>query len=170
MTRYLRQRDKYSCGPVAIMNIFKWLGYNVNYTKEIEWFREITKCKEDGILYGTTFGYMTKALKMFKNLFTVRYIRKPTVLLMVEHLKSGGILGLCYRLPKQKIGHYILVIDWSKPNFTGVNVNIHQTRTLLSTEEMLRMLQVNGIYPRAWFISKKKAARKRPRIKKKQKY
>ncbi len=156
MTRYLRQHDKFSCGPTAIMNVLKWLGLKIHYRKEIEWFREITRCKEDGILFGTNFGHMTKALKMFKNLFTTEYRRDPTVSRIAKHLNAGGVVVLCYRLPKRKVGHYILIVEANGEGFTAVNVEPDRTRTKLSSSDLSHMLLSNGIYPRAWLITKKK--------------
>ena len=45
MIRYIKQRDKYSCGPVAIMNVLKWAGAEFSYQGKIKLFQQLCFCK-----------------------------------------------------------------------------------------------------------------------------
>lgn len=45
--RYVRQRDEYSCGPVAVMNLAKWAGVRAPYS-EIGRYRRMCECDETG--------------------------------------------------------------------------------------------------------------------------
>ena len=38
-SRWIRQRNSYTCGPVAIMNLLKWLGEPTSYAKDFEYWK-----------------------------------------------------------------------------------------------------------------------------------
>jgi hypothetical protein len=38
MVRYLKQPEKYSCGPIAVMNVFKWAGFVFSHREAKDWF------------------------------------------------------------------------------------------------------------------------------------
>jgi hypothetical protein len=49
MPRYLKQPDKFGCGPVAVMNAFKWAGFVFSYREARDWFYAESECnRPDG--------------------------------------------------------------------------------------------------------------------------
>lgn len=45
--RYTRQRDRYSCGPVAIVNYLKWMGYPVSLNSVSNVLKKHSQCVPD---------------------------------------------------------------------------------------------------------------------------
>lgn len=44
MPRYIRQRDTYGCGPIAMMNAFKWAGFHFSYSELKPLFYALARC------------------------------------------------------------------------------------------------------------------------------
>ena len=157
--RYLSQHDQYSCGPVALMNILRWIGLDIHYRNEIEWFQEITHCREDGILMGTTFGDMTRALKKFKNLLTYHYLKHPKMLDLILNLALGRVVILSYRIqPKCKRaipGHYIVIIEKKGEKYLCLNTFNGKAKRWIPEKEVERFFEISRQYPVMWVINKK---------------
>jgi len=56
--RFCKQRDRYSCGPVALLNIDKFYGERVGY-KDLSYYKKLVDCKLDG---GTKTSKMSDVL------------------------------------------------------------------------------------------------------------
>jgi len=57
--RYVRQRDRYSCAPVAFANALKWYGYRFSFKDHRKEFLELFDCSRIGTPYpniGTIFS------------------------------------------------------------------------------------------------------------------
>ena len=48
MPRWIKQRNSYSCGPVAMLNVLKWAGLDVSYNQHFEEWSEHCRCDETG--------------------------------------------------------------------------------------------------------------------------
>jgi hypothetical protein len=56
MTRYLRQRDTFRCGPVAVLNLAKWQG--IRATREhLAAYTQLCKCRKNKGTYSTNLSY-----------------------------------------------------------------------------------------------------------------
>ncbi len=49
MTRYLRQRNLHSCVPIAMINLFKWLGQDCTYKKDFHRISRRLGCDSSGV-------------------------------------------------------------------------------------------------------------------------
>lgn len=117
--RYLNQRDGYSCGPIAIINVLKWLGHRAT-EDQLPYFRNLCSTS---IKDGTSAEDISSALDWYDNF--IQYDFMPTVTLgrIVAQLKRGIIL-LHYWIntdKEQDNGHYILIIGTTKKGFLVVN-------------------------------------------------
>lgn len=85
--KFYKQRDGYSCGPVAILNALVWGGALVTYSSH---FKKISKkCKTT--TEGTDSLDFERALRFYgKNLFTVRRRVNIEVDELIDHILSGG--------------------------------------------------------------------------------
>ena len=43
-TRWIAQKNKFSCGPVAVLNVLKWLEIEINYNKDYCKYKRKCKC------------------------------------------------------------------------------------------------------------------------------
>lgn len=96
--RYVKQRDKYSCGPVAIMNVLKWVGVKFTYNTRIKVLQEICNCIP---IRGTKHAAFDKAFRRTMELLPidirVRRVHRPKLKQIEDHLRSKGIVILNYR-------------------------------------------------------------------------
>jgi len=112
-TRYIRQRDQFSCGPVAVINTLKFLGCNVTY-KSLPLVQRLCKCKSPD---GTNPEDLEQALSVFGISFKRKI--KPSLKDIDNHIKNHGAILLNYCI---SIGHYSLCIGKNgKNNYTLVN-------------------------------------------------
>ena len=136
MSLFTKQRDKFRCGPVAILNALRWAGVDIPYD-EIHFIGELCIVTSPD---GSTHGSFDKALrKMGDNHFTVRKVMKPSLFEIEEHLRLGGALVLNYRWrrdwimdPKKRTSrHYSLIIGISDSGRTFYVVNGRRKRKAL---------------------------------------
>lgn len=169
--KYIKQRDVSSCGPVAIINILKWLGYNVTYKfiHIARWackWQDAREC-EGG---GSTARDIEKALKYF----SINKKRKicPTLKEIDEHIDSGGIVLLFYCLLNKKIAsmlpllpknifinsHFSLCIGRTKKTYIMINDGTKYTVGYRSRKTISNVIEYepNGEKCWAWFITKPK--------------
>jgi len=111
--RYIRQRDQFSCGPVAIINTLKFLGCNITY-KDLPLVQNLCKCKSPD---GTNPENLEKALSMLGICFERKI--KPSLKDIDGHIKSRGAILLNYCI---SMGHYSLCVGKSGTNnYTLIN-------------------------------------------------
>jgi len=161
MVRYVKQKDDTSCGPIALINTLKWLGYKVSYD-----FIHVARylCKwdgknsEDGA--GTTDKNLDSALKYFK----IKKKRKvqPKLKEIDDHLDSGGAVIISYyntySMPGFKIdlGHYALCIGRTSQTYMMVNDICKKAKNKRYKDTMKAILrnEVDGDKCSVWLISK----------------
>lgn len=159
--RYVKQRDKYSCGPVAVMNVLKWVGVEFNYQERIDVMRRVCECRPPN---GTKHAAFDRALRITAELLPVdlrvRLVYKPKLGQIEEHLRAGGIIVLNYRWRRGGEGarHFMLVTKISDTGRSFLVVNDHRsgraarriTRTKFKNWN-LRYQRTDQSY-KAWFI------------------
>jgi len=101
MPRYARQRNRYSCGPIAIINALKWAGKPASLAKYFDRFRRWCKCgyyeRQIRQYVGTHRRNFDAALRRAgRNLFRVRYLAQPRLEQIDRHLEAGGAVILNY--------------------------------------------------------------------------
>jgi len=157
MVRYVKQKDYTSCGPVALINIMKWLGCNTTYDNFIDTAR-ILCCHEPGVDGGTHIWDMEKALKKLG--IKKKRKKNPTLEDIDKHLDSGGIVLLEYYAPyKNQLldigdGHFCLCIGRTKKMYILVNDGTKKTVGKRSKMSMKIVLYGGEDNRYAWFISK----------------
>jgi len=94
MTRFCKQRDRYSCGPVALLNIDKHFGRQATY-KDLPRYRKRVRCKYPS-------GTYTRAISKVLGRATRRSFKKAK-----QFLQDGNCIVV---QTKRKKGHYYLVM------------------------------------------------------------
>lgn len=153
--RYIKQRDKSSCGPIALINILKWLGYHITYD-----FLDIARwaCDwQDGrcIDAGTLDRDMNKALKYFK--IKNKKILNPKIKDINKHLKAGGIVLIGYCLPRESTNHFSLCIGTYERYYIMVNDDLNETIIARTKKEIKKYIRKKLSEPcYVWLISENK--------------
>lgn len=162
MTRYVRQKDKFRCGPVAILNALRWAGLNINYKKSINNLTLMCFCKPGR---GTSHNNFDNALReLCENFFKVRRVYHPTLKQIEEHLQNNGAVILNYRIcriKKEEQRHFQLVVGMDKNGKYFHSVNAFSNKPAffkISREKFksscLRSQRVDKSF-KAWFLTKK---------------
>lgn len=161
--RYVKQRDHYSCGPVAIMNVLKWVGVRFNYRDRIKAFQEACSCIPTR---GTNHSSFDRALRQIVGLLPVdvrvRRVHRPKLSQMEEHLRSGGIVVLNYRWEAEEEGfsrHFMLLtkVYGSGKYFLTVNDRRRGPAAQAIHRSTLKKFNLRFQRPdphyKAWFVS-----------------
>lgn len=106
MIRYVKQRDKSSCGPLALLNALKWAGSPVT-TKDLKMLRSLVSHTRKR---GTSHIHFDNALdKCFFN-----YYLTPKMREIEQHIKRGYIVIALGIHPAGGGGHFFLITNVSK--------------------------------------------------------
>ncbi len=161
MTRYLKQADgSYICGPIAVMNVLKWVGYDVKYN-DLKYFKDMCECNIDGTRrnnFERTLGFFRPDIKFYvRNIIKIGQIDK--------HLEKDGfiILQTSKMEDGNRTGHYWSVSSKSMNSYIAHNVRDYDenfySRCILLRSEVVQRLRRSLTYynePRGYFISKGK--------------
>jgi hypothetical protein len=154
---YVKQRNSFSCAPIAIINIGKWLGLPWTYEKQYKLFVEQMKCDKDGISpkeFVRTLKTLDAKFDMFGQM-ELADIEKA--------LEKGSIVAISskwYYDGKPQI-HLMLVVKQSLFSFQVVNAHDDLGSGMVAKQWFEKKvfekeyLQVHGNYPLAWVIDKK---------------
>jgi len=137
MIRYLRQHDKYSCGPIALMNLHRWQGLSAT-RKDLHRYKRLCKCTKEG----TSLRNFSKAIGKRSRKVTYpefkKMVNRGSVIIQMSYLDGGGHFWFCP-------GTGIRVYD-NKTGFIGVNFQGCETVNLVSWQRMQSLLR----YCRVW--------------------
>jgi hypothetical protein len=86
-TRWIAQKNKSSCGPIAILNILKWLEIEINYSKDYCKYKRKCKCTKDG----THQPHFEKSLNSIAGI-DVKCKNLPTIKEIEDALNSNHII------------------------------------------------------------------------------
>ena len=107
--RYHKQRDRYTCGPTAIMNAFKWAGHKPPKLAAV--------IKASGCVkrLGSDHSSFDKALRD-QDIFSVRRVYQPTLGDIKRHINNDGavILSYAWRYSQFSGRHFALIIKGSR--------------------------------------------------------
>lgn len=137
--RYVKQRDSYSCGPIALLNILKWSGLRKTY-KDLPILQKECKCNN-----GTWPEDLQKAVKKYSNLKSFSR-RKPSILKIDQHLKRhGAVILVCYwsdEWDEEIEGHFITIVGCKDKEYVCLNSHITKTAiSYISREELKNMIK-----------------------------
>lgn len=159
MPRFTKQRDRYSCGPVAILNALRWSGMDAPYKELIDIFQKVCNCEPGR---GTNHSDFDRALRFFgTDLFRVRRVQRPCLGKIEQHLRDDGCVILNYRWTRGGKGyrHFSLVNGVSPSGATFFLVNdstVGPAQQALGrrafVNEILRYQRVDPHF-KGWFLT-----------------
>lgn len=117
--RWIAQKNTFSCGPVAILNVLKWAGFPISYKKDYNFWKKKCKCSN----YGT---HQPKFQDCLQNLKNISAIPKnlPTISFIEDILQSNQIVIMksTSRITSQRdLGHFFLIVEMTEDSFFIVN-------------------------------------------------
>lgn len=165
-TRYVKQKDECSCGPIALLNLKKWLDESITSS-------DLSKIKKDmgwpfGLnpnLEGTPSIHMTiYALKFLKKSFLkhsqykINVSLKQKIKTLTNHLDSNHAIILAHPAlshPKSKIEnwHYSLLIK-EKNHYLGINYYKDASAYTISIDEIKLLFRRGGKAIEYWVFTK----------------
>lgn len=160
MTRYIKQKDNFSCGPVAAINICKWAGIKqIRSAKPIlahvKWWRRFTNCNG-----GTWPKDLNKFLHKIRGI-KVKHLHCERLKLrhIDEWIDRGGaiIIHFFHNDPGFKVGHYITIVGRTKKYYYVTNYSRRKpglsrvSRKRIAVDVSMSKGEQN---PLTWFISK----------------
>ncbi len=160
--RYCNQREKYSCGPVAILNALKWAGLKKTY-KDV---KEIEKgCPPDDYrIGGINPNNFTRLFYKYGEHLIIRYRKNINIGELDKHLEMGhaAVINLRrFNFNRGWEGHYFLVIGKSElaKCFKVVNGYGKPATIWMSRKEFIKHLRSSRICSpngfRAWFLKRR---------------
>ncbi len=161
--KYFKQRDKFRCGPVAILNALKWAGVAVTVKHDLPRLCRLCSCVDSGIQHEA----MNRGLrKAGRGHFTTRLVWHPKLHEIENHLRSGGAIIVNYHWEKvtryhiEISRHYVLMSDMSDSGTYFGMANYQQKRPAYQRvhrntikNHLLRYQRVDRKY-KAWFLTK----------------
>ena len=162
--RYIKQRDKSSCGPIAVINALKWSGHRVTELNSKKEIKIISRCAKFNPhnpkgLIGVPPDKLDQVMREFTNLNVGKRISTVKLKQIDQALDNGNavILRYFWERGNRSGGHYILCVNKSDKTYTVVNDG-RKVKTVMkrNRKTMERMLttKLDGEGPVAWIISK----------------
>lgn len=146
--RYIRQSDTFSCGPIAIMNVAKWIGIRATIKDHHMFLRNLcgttieAGTQEHGLMKGLRFALGNRA--------KVKHRFRPTLASIEGNLRLGRAVILMHSIGTAAF-HYILITMDQDGNMSSVNSTRGKTRECLDRTMLKKYLRR---FSRAWFIEK----------------
>jgi len=132
--RFCKQRDRYSCGPVALLNVDKFFGRRVTYAN-LPFYRLLVQCsKSQGTLRRSITRVLGRAARR-KWPNAKQFLQEGNCILIFDRWKGGG--------------HYSLVVMHGY-DITLINHFEGECLTPISAAKASRLLKHAE---RTWYIS-----------------
>lgn len=153
--RYVRQRNDFSCGPVAILNVLKWSGEKVALDSELykTIYSDCGCCIENE---GSPIFYVRKAITKHCHKLRTRWVEKIKKDDVIDHLKNGGIIILAF----EELGdaHGVAIIkdgcNFSAINYRSVKPYIEENKETISIITKNKLCQMLSNKLGLWLINK----------------
>ena len=159
--RYAHQRNKFSCGPVAILNSLKWAGCRAAYREVIPSLCQLCECVRPKGTYHDPFDRALRAVAKPAGMH-VRRVFHPKLAEVENHLEEGGAVILNY-VYRPRIGrdwrHFILMVDIGQGGKHFLLVNDHKTGPPAQWVTRRELKRINFRFQRTdrsfkgWFLS-----------------
>ena len=156
---FTKQRDRYSCGPVAILNALRWAGMDARYEDYIDILRIVCQCE---VGEGTNPADFDKALRFLATaIFRVRRVHRPRLGDIERHLREDGAVVINYLLNQAGVWsrHFALLVGASPSGLTLYTVNDFKTGSAYRPVRRSKFVKDNLRYQRsdphykAWFLT-----------------
>lgn len=152
--RYLKQKDTFRCGPVAVVNTLKWAGYPATY-KTVLCLSTIMRTDP---LKGTRRNDIDKALNIFTQILRYKKKQRPAAEHIIQHLDNGGAALVLIAYEKGDTeGHYFFIDKRDDEHFNAINLydNVTQKDISLAGLEILLWAKRKNKGSKAWLIEKR---------------
>jgi hypothetical protein len=160
LPRYLKQRDHYSCGAIALLNTLKWAGYQVSYQRDFKRACRTCKCTKEGMFD----HHFDTAIRRYKKLVVLPddgSFHAPPIKLVDECLDSGGAVVISFIYKYQGIAetsHIALCIGRKGKRYLFANNSAGAKKALIyqrrsTVVKMLRFSE-NGCGSEVWFLDR----------------
>ena len=154
---WIKQRNNYSCGPVALMNLNIWLGNPISYACDyVDWF---ARCKCDR--QGSPLAPFVESLYGIEGI-KVRRRNVPTIEIIDNALVKNKVVvmksAISYK--GETMGHYFLVTERKENSFFCVNYSDKHgwlKKTFFENYYLnyhAKYCEDCGVAPYAWIVSK----------------
>ena len=146
--RYIKQRNKHTCGPIAVINILKWLGCKTTY-KDFPLIKAMCKCNREG----TYSSNVDKTIDNFKIKKKIK--RFPHIKDVDTHLKLGGIILFEHKSIFEDISHLALCVGKDNRYYYLVNEYINKTISKVARKTFIQIVTWRSCKkdkPWTWFI------------------
>lgn len=146
--RYAANTTRSDCGPIAIINILKWAGFQVTTKRHLPYLNEM--CRPEGL--GTSIRNLHKTLSHLKRRrFWFRYRPQAKIGAIDATLKKGGAVLLYYMSDPTQY-HFTLIIQGDGDRYTVVNAFKGKTVATVSRSTIRKWGRVG--HPATWHIFK----------------
>lgn len=141
MVRYIRQRDKFRCGPVAVVNARKWRGECATYDDVLKlskrWGLSRQALASDKLVQ--------KALRIRGKILTESEVRSAVA------AGHAVVVSTLYAVDDQLRGHTwfcpgFVTFEGKPAGYFGVGVFEGESRSLVSWADMERMLRLGFVW------------------------
>ena len=134
--RYIKQRDRFSCVPVCVINILKHHGFNVTYD-DLGRYRNYLHCRP-GV--GT---YRDIYIPYFLERFYSSIIYSPKLKDIDDHIDGGGIVAVSYtwKQGSNRGNHTALIVGRTPKYYKVVNYRRNKTVNRISRKRLCRDLR-----------------------------
>ena len=160
MTRFIKQRDLFRCGPVAVLNSLKFFGKKVTY-KDLPRISKICKSTRTGT---SSFNLDTALRKLGKNYFSVRKLQGWSFDTIDEALRNNKLVVVNYDWEDRKIegtvtiiriqGHFTILVRDKFYNYYAVNNVRGKGVTPLRFDSFRSIQQRKNSIKAMWVLSK----------------
>lgn len=156
--RYVRQKDEYSCGVIAIINIMKWGGEKISARVHRKKLIKACKCTRDSGVWEWDLSNVLFELKKI----VVDHIAVGASIKLKDinkHIDHGGAIIIKY--VSEYGGHYTVCVKRNKRGYFLINDSKEKTISFKSKKTLKNMLgqEVSclGAFfcATVWFINKK---------------
>ena len=157
MVRYVRQSDKYSCGPTAIINAIKWAGYSYPSRDNLMF---VARACSSSYEFGTEEADLERVLRQLTcGFLRVRKRCRPTIDELARHVAKpdcAAIVLYYHSSDPSGPGHYTLMTDADAGHVILVNDTTHETVTrsprCLFSLRLRNMRDDRRSFPQAWLL------------------
>ena len=157
MPRYIKQFDNDSCGPIAVINISKWLCLNYTIKNDYKRIYKETKCKKNRYGVGTLLMHLDHFIrKEFCNNLKIRKVKRPNVIETRNHLLNGGsvLMAFSYKENNKIESHYALFTNYYCGKWIGHNATTKLSTSQHSDQEIYNCFYGTCHLPSVWFLEK----------------
>lgn len=155
---WFRQKDKSSCGPVALLNVLKWVYPELQFSyrrnkaalKKLAHFEIERGCWPWNI--GAALDTMAHQYNRI-NIVGANYYGTATLKDLDRWIDAGNIVLFCYYWGKNKVGHYALIIGRTDKSYICVNDSNQRVISYNLRSVMKSKLKVKSWHPGAYICS-----------------